>query len=50
MNYIKGADFPTGGQILGLTGLRNGYTTGNGTIIMRAKADIETNGGTAKTQ
>ena len=43
MNYIKGPDFPTGGQILGLTGLRNGYTTGNGTIIMRAKADIETN-------
>ncbi len=43
MEYIKGPDFPTGGQILGLTGLRNGYTTGNGTIVIRAKADIETN-------
>ncbi len=43
MDYIKGPDFPTGGQILGLTGLRNGYSTGNGTIVIRAKAEIEAN-------
>ena len=43
MQYIKGPDFPTGGQILGLTGLRNAYTTGNGTILIRSKAEIETN-------
>ena len=43
MQYIKGPDFPTGGQILGLSGLRKAYTTGNGTIVIRAKADIETN-------
>ena len=43
MDYIKGPDFPTGGQILGLTGLKNGYETGNGTIVIRARADIEKN-------
>ncbi len=41
MDYIKGPDFPTGGLILGLTGLRNAYTTGNGLIIVRAKAEIK---------
>ncbi len=40
MQYIKGPDFPTGGQILGLTGLRNAYETGNGLIVCRAKATI----------
>jgi DNA gyrase subunit A len=40
MDFIKGPDFPTGGQILGLTGLRNAYETGNGIIAIRAKADI----------
>ena len=43
MNYIKGPDFPTGGQILGLSGLYKAYTTGNGTIVIRSKADIENN-------
>ena len=42
MEYIKGPDFPTGGIILGLTGLRNAYTTGNGSIIIRSKCEIET--------
>ncbi|MGI6782407.1 MAG: DNA gyrase subunit A [Acholeplasmataceae bacterium] len=40
MKYIKGPDFPTGGQILGLTGLRQGYETGNGRIALRATTDI----------
>ena len=43
MDYIKGPDFPTGGQILGLTGLRNAYLTGNGIIAIRAKAEIVAN-------
>ena len=43
MKYIKGPDFPTGGQILGLSGLYKAYTSGNGTIVIRSKADIETN-------
>ncbi|VEU80013.1 DNA gyrase subunit A [Haploplasma axanthum] len=40
MNFIKGPDFPTGAQILGLTGLRTAYETGRGSIAMRAKAEI----------
>ncbi len=40
MEYIKGPDFPTGGSILGLTGLKNAYTTGNGSIVIRAKTEI----------
>ncbi|CCV63584.1 DNA gyrase alpha subunit [Alteracholeplasma palmae J233] len=42
MEYIKGPDFPTGGQILGLSGLRAAYRTGNGIIAIRAKAEIQT--------
>lgn len=42
MEYVTGPDFPTGGLILGRTGLRNAYTTGNGSIIIRSKASIET--------
>ena len=41
MDYVKGPDFPTGGQVLGRTGLRNAYTTGNGSIVIRSKARIE---------
>ncbi|MFA5560179.1 MAG: DNA gyrase subunit A [Acholeplasmataceae bacterium] len=40
MEHIKGPDFPTGGQILGLTGLRNAYETGRGIIAVRANAEI----------
>ncbi len=43
IDYIPGPDFPTGGLILGRTGLRNAYNTGNGSIIIRSKADIHTN-------
>ncbi len=42
MQFIQGPDFPTGGQILGRTGLRNAYTTGNGSIVIRSKTDIVT--------
>ncbi|MBP5484923.1 MAG: DNA gyrase subunit A [Bacteroidaceae bacterium] len=41
MQYVKGPDFPTGGYIMGLQGIREAYETGRGRIIMRAKADIE---------
>ncbi|MCR4950394.1 MAG: DNA gyrase subunit A [Solobacterium sp.] len=41
MQYIKGPDFPTGGYILGRTGIRNAFETGRGSIIMRAKTKIE---------
>ncbi len=40
MQYIKGPDFPTGGTIMGMTGLRNAYETGNGSIKIRAKTEI----------
>lgn len=42
MQYIPGPDFPTGGQILGTTSIREAYTTGRGSIIMRGVANIET--------
>ncbi len=41
MGYIKGPDFPTGGLIMGGSGIRSAYTTGRGRIIMRARAEIE---------
>jgi len=40
MEHIKGPDFPTGGTIMGMTGLRNAYETGNGAIKVRATAEI----------
>ncbi len=42
MQYIKGPDFPTGGQILGRAGIKEAYTTGRGSITMRGVAEIET--------
>lgn len=41
MQYIKGPDFPTGGIVTGLNGLRNAYKTGNGTIVIRSRCNIE---------
>ena len=41
MGHIKGPDFPTGGVIMGMSGIRSAYTTGRGRIIVRAKAEIE---------
>ena len=40
MNYIKGPDFPTGGFILGNSGIKKAYETGKGTITLRGKVDI----------
>ena len=41
IKIIKGPDFPTGGLILGLEGIKEAYKTGKGKIIMRAEAEIE---------
>ena len=41
MQIIKGPDFPTGGLILGIEGIKEAYRTGKGKIIMRAEAEIE---------
>ena len=40
MEYIKGPDFPTGGEILGHSGIHQAYKTGRGSIKVRAKAEI----------
>ena len=40
MQFIKGPDFPTGGQILGKEGIIQAYTTGRGSVKVRAKAEI----------
>ena len=40
MEYIKGPDFPTGGSILGNSGIKKAYETGKGTISIRGKVDI----------
>ena len=40
MQFIKGPDFPTGGSILGNSGIKKAYDTGKGTITIRGKADI----------
>ncbi|NES96231.1 MAG: DNA gyrase subunit A [Desertifilum sp. SIO1I2] len=42
MKYIPGPDFPTGGQILGMSGIKEAYLTGRGSITMRGVAAIET--------
>jgi DNA gyrase subunit A len=41
MQHVRGPDFPTGGYICGMIGVREAYTTGRGRVVMRAKADIE---------
>lgn len=42
MEALPGPDFPTGGIVMGKSGIRKAYETGRGTIILRAKVDIET--------
>ena len=44
MEYIKAPDFPTGGEILGIQGVKDAFETGRGRIIIRAKAEIESDG------
>lgn len=41
MKVLPGPDFPTGGVVMGKSGIRKAYETGRGTIIVRAKVDIE---------
>lgn len=41
MQYIKAPDFPTGAYIYGIQGVKDAYETGRGRIVMRAKAEIE---------
>lgn len=42
MTYVKAPDFPTGGYIYGMSGVREAYETGRGRVVMRARAEIET--------
>ncbi|MDD7342841.1 MAG: DNA gyrase subunit A [Bacteroidales bacterium] len=44
IHYIKAPDFPTGGIIYGYQGVRDAFETGRGRIVVRAKAEIETEG------
>lgn len=41
MKHIKGPDFPTGGIIYGISGIKEAYETGRGRIVIRAKTEIE---------
>ena len=41
MQFVKAPDFPTGGYIYGISGVREAYETGRGRVIMRAKTEIE---------
>jgi DNA gyrase subunit A len=41
MEHVKGPDFPTGGFILGQTGIRSAYTTGRGSILLRSRHHVE---------
>jgi DNA gyrase subunit A len=43
MQHIKGPDFPTGGTILGLQGIKEAYETGRGRVIVRGKTEVEIN-------
>ncbi|MCR4688326.1 MAG: DNA gyrase subunit A [Saccharofermentans sp.] len=45
MTVVKGPDFPTGGAILGTSGIREAYLTGRGRIMVRAHAEIEDHAG-----
>jgi DNA gyrase subunit A len=45
MQYIKAPDFPTGGTIFGYDGVREGFETGRGRVVVRGKTEIEDNGG-----
>lgn len=41
MHYVKAPDFPTGGIIYGMSGVKEGYRTGRGRVVVRAKTEIE---------
>ena len=42
MQYVKAPDFPTGGTIYGISGVKDAFETGRGRIVIRSNADIET--------
>ncbi len=42
MQFVKGPDFPTGGVIYGVEGVKDAFETGRGRVMMRGKADFET--------
>ena len=44
MQYVKAPDFPTGGIICGIDGVKEAYTTGRGRIVIRSRTEIETDG------
>ena len=50
MEHIKGPDFPTGGIIMGRSGIRAAYATGRGRIIVRARTEIEENEKTGRSK
>lgn len=50
MEHIKGPDFPTGGVIMGRSGIRAAYATGKGKITVRARAEIEENEKTGRSK
>ena len=41
MQYIKGPDFPTGGLVMGRSGIKEAYETGRGRVVVRSKTEIE---------
>lgn len=43
MKYIKAPDFPTGGTVYGMEGVRQGFETGRGRVVVRGKVNVETN-------
>ena len=50
MEHIKGPDFPTGGIVMGRSGIRAAYATGRGRITVRARAEIEENEKTGRSK
>ena len=48
MQHIKGPDFPTGGIILGNSGIKKAYETGRGSITVRGRVEIEENNGKSR--
>lgn len=42
MEYIEGPDFPTGGTVQGIQGIKDAFTSGKGKVIIKSKVDIET--------
>ncbi|WP_020620964.1 DNA gyrase subunit A [Paenibacillus daejeonensis] len=48
MEYVKGPDFPTAAIVMGKEGIRQAYSTGRGSVTMRARATIEENGNKAR--